>query len=247
MMFFRKKKNVSGDNTTPLVPSEVREKVRHIAFIMDGNRRYAKKRGLPAAYGHSEGAKNFTRIAEHCRDIGIDTVTVYAFSTENWNRSDDEVSALMNIFAEYMEKAKNTCHEKKIKLVFLGDKKAYPAAMREKAEMLEKETADYPLTLNIALNYGGRDEIVNAVNRLMEEGKTHIDKDDISSHLYTKDSPDPDIVVRTGGEYRISNFLLWQSAYAEYFFTETLWPELTGEEVDGIVRAFMKRDRRYGH
>ncbi len=239
-MFFRKKKQ------EPLSPDDVREKLRHIAFIMDGNGRYAKRRGLPREQGHIVGAKNFLDVVRHCRDIGIDTVTVYAFSTENWSRPESEVAGLMKLFEEHIMGAFERCKKEHIRVVFLGDKAPFSASLREKAEKLERETASYTQTLNVAMNYGSRDEIVRACNQLIAEGKTVVTKEDISSHLFTKGSPDPDLVVRTGGELRVSNFLLWQSAYAEYYFTETLWPALTAAEIDDIVRAYMKRHRRFG-
>ncbi len=237
--FFRKK---------PVLPppAEVAEKLRHIAFIMDGNGRWAQKRALPRKAGHVEGAKNFKKVIRHCRDIGIRTVTVYAFSTENWQRPDDEVEALMRLFDEYMESSLNSCLENSIRIVFLGSKERYPESLRLKAERMEEATRDGFYTLNIALNYGGRDEIVHAANACIREGKTVITKEDLSSHMYTAASPDPDLVVRTGGDLRISNFLLWQSAYAEYYFTDTLWPDLEAEEIDQMVAAFLGRKRRFG-
>lgn len=239
-MFFRKKKQVA------LSPEDVRGKLHHIAFIMDGNGRYAKRRGLPREQGHIAGAKNFLDVARHCREIGIDTVTVYAFSTENWSRPESEVAGLMKLFEEHIMSAFEKCKKEHIRVIFLGDKAPFSASLREKAERLEQETAAYTQTLNIAMNYGSRDELVRACNQLIAEGKTEVTKDDISAHLFTKGSPDPDLVVRTGGELRVSNFLLWQSAYAEYYFTETLWPALKANEIDDIVRAYMKRHRRFG-
>ena len=246
MLFgFKKKKKQSFAETLP-APERLRESLRHIAFIMDGNGRWAKKRLLPREQGHVAGAKNFVNVIEHCGDIGIETVTVYAFSTENWNRPEREVSALMNLFGEYMERALLKSKERGLRVVFLGDKARYPEKLRQVAEALEADTKDGKLTLNVAINYGSRDEIVNAVNSLIAAGKTSVTKEDISRSLYTAASPDPDLIVRTGGEYRISNFLLWQSAYAEYFFTETLWPDLSADEIDAIVLAFLNRDRRFG-
>ncbi len=237
--FFRKNRELPP-------PEAVAEKLRHIAFIMDGNGRWAQKRALPRKAGHVEGAKNFKKIVRHCRDIGIRTVTVYAFSTENWQRPDDEVEALMRLFDEYMMSSLDSCIENSIRIVFLGSKDRYPEALREKAERMEAMTKDGYYTINIALNYGGRDEIVAAANACIAEGKTVLTKEDLSAHMYTSKSPDPDLVVRTGGDLRISNFLLWQSAYAEYYFTQTLWPDLSDTEIDTIVREFMGRKRRFG-
>ena len=220
--------------------------IRHIAFIMDGNGRWAKKRGLPREYGHVKGAENFQRVVRHCGDIGINTVTVYAFSTENWNRPENEVAQLMKLLLEYIDSAIRELEENKIRFIFLGDKQRLSPELRESMEKLEKLSEKYSLTLNIALNYGGRAEIVHACNALIKEGKTEINEQDITSHLYTKQSPDPDLVVRTGGDFRISNFLLWQSAYAEYYFTKTLWPDLDSKEIDCIVSEFCTRHRRFG-
>ena len=244
MFCFWKKKENTVEVLPP--PEELRKRLRHIAFIMDGNGRWAKKRLLPREQGHVAGAKNFIDVIEHCGNIGIETVTVYAFSTENWNRPEEEVSALMSLFAEYMERALSKSKERGLRIVFLGDKSRYPGKLREVAEKLEDETKDGSLTLYVAINYGARDEITHAVNKLIAEGKTEVTPSDISGALYTALSPDPDLVVRTGGEYRISNFLLWQSAYAEYCFTKTLWPDLSKSEIDAIVLDFLNRDRRFG-
>lgn len=237
MIFAKKKK--SAEKGEGRIPS-------HIAFIMDGNGRWAKKRGMPREYGHIKGAEKFKEIVRHCGDIGIDTVTVYAFSTENWNRPENEVSALMKLLSQYIEGAKNELEENKIRFIFLGDKSKLSDELRTKAEELENLSRDYKLKLNIALNYGGRAELVHAFNSLLREGKTEITERDISEHLYTKDSPDPDLIVRTGGDFRISNFLLYQAAYAELCFTKTLWPDLTNKEIDEIVEDFSSRHRRFG-
>lgn len=241
MAFFLKKR------ATLPVPEELAKQLRHIAFIMDGNGRWAKRRGLPRTAGHIQGAKNFQKVLEHCGDIGIRTVTVYAFSTENWSRSEEEVSALMQLFNQYMDIGFRNCVEKDIRVIFLGDKSRYPAVLREKAEKLEADTASCHLVLNIALNYGSRAEILQAVNRCLQEGRASVTEEEFTEHLYTALSPDPDLVVRTGGDLRISNFLLWQSAYAEYFFTDTLWPDLSAKEIDSIVCNFLGRQRRYGN
>ncbi|MBQ1244183.1 MAG: di-trans,poly-cis-decaprenylcistransferase, partial [Clostridia bacterium] len=220
MIFAKKKTAEKSEGARP----------SHIAFIMDGNGRWAKKRGMPREYGHIKGAEKFKEVVRHCGDIGINTVTVYAFSTENWHRPENEVSALMKLLSQYIEGAQSELSENKIRFIFLGDKSALPEDLRIKAESLERASKDYTLTLNIALNYGGRAELVHAFNSLIKEGKTEITEKDISSHLYTKDSPEPDLIVRTGGDYRISNFLLYQAAYAELCFTKTLWPDLTNRE-----------------
>ncbi len=224
----------------------VDERLSHIAFIMDGNGRWAKKRGMPREYGHTVGAKTFERVIRYCGDIGIRVVTVYAFSTENWKRPEVEVRAIMKIFREYLHVARKKADENNIHVVFLGDKGIFPADVREKMTALEEGTAHRPLTLNIAVNYGGRDEIVHAVNTLIEEGKTAVTEEDISAHLYTAHCSPPDLIVRTGAERRLSNFLLWQAAYAEFYFCDTLWPDMGEDEINAAVEDFYARKRRFG-
>jgi len=239
-MFFRSKKDRLADTVT------VDERLKHIAFIMDGNGRWAKKRSLPREYGHKVGAQTFKKIALYCGDIGIKYVTIYAFSTENWKRPEREVNAIMELLSDYLDEAKRDLDKNNVRYIFIGDKAIFTEELREKMIELEEISKDKPLTLNFAVNYGGRDEIVNACRALIREGKEDITADDINSHLYTKESPDPDIIVRTGGEQRLSNFLLWQASYSEFYFTDTLWPDLDTSEVDTIVKAFYNRDRRYG-
>ncbi len=237
MLFFRQKKKE--------LPS-CEGRLRHIAFIMDGNGRYAKMRGMPRTFGHQQGAERMRRVVRHCGDIGIQTVTVYAFSTENWSRPKEEVDAIMQILERYLDEAFTLLGTENVRYIFLGDKTRLPESLRLKAEQLEERSSGNSLVLNIALNYGGRAEIVNACNELIREGKTAITEDELSAHLYTRESPDPDLIVRTGGDIRVSNFLLWQSAYAEFCFTKTLWPNLSNEEIDDIVRDFLTRHRRFG-
>ena len=225
---------------------QVDERLQHIAFIMDGNGRWAKKRGMPREFGHTVGAKTFEKVVRYCGDIGIRVVTVYAFSTENWRRPQNEVQAIMGIFREYLDRAQKKAEEYNIHTVFLGDKSIFPEEVRVRMERLEQETAHYPLTLNIAINYGGRDEIVHAVNTLIAQGKTEITEDDITANLYTAHCPPPDLIVRTGSEQRLSNFLLWQAAYAEFYFCDTLWPDMDEAAVDAAVEAFYARKRRLG-
>ncbi len=221
-------------------------KLRHIAFIMDGNGRWAKKRGMPRTYGHAAGAAVFKRIIEYCGKIGIGAVTVYAFSTENWKRPKEEVDAIMKIFRDYLDEAERSFSQKDIQLHFLGSKSVFPEETAKRMTALEKASAGRRLILNIAVNYGGRDEIVHAVNELIREGRTEICEEDITSHLYTKDSPPPDLIVRTGAEKRISNFLLWEAAYAELYFTDVLWPDFDERQVDLCVADFYARKRRFG-
>ena len=224
----------------------VDERLRHIAFIMDGNGRWAKKRGLPREMGHKQGAQVFKEIVRYCGDIGVKAVTVYAFSTENWKRPEKEVSALMKLFDSYISGfAKEMVHYD-IKIKIIGDTSALPENLREKITEIEEYTKDKSMILNVAINYGGRAEIAHAFNKMLSEGKINVTEEDISEALYTCNSPDPDIIVRTGGDMRISNFLLWQSAYSELYFTDTLWPDMKPEDVDAAVAEFYSRKRRFG-
>ena len=224
---------------------EMQNEIKHIAFIMDGNGRWAKNRMMPREYGHTFGAKTFKEVASHCYDLGIPNVTFYAFSTENWKRPANEVNAIMKLFMNYLDDAKKSL-DRDVGIVFLGSKSPFAEEMREKMEILEQETQSRPKKLCIAINYGGRAEIVDAVNKLAAEGKTEFTEDDITNNIYSGVCPPPDMIVRTGGEMRLSNFLMWQSVYAELFFTDTLWPDLTNKEVDAIIEQFNKRKRRFG-
>ena len=224
----------------------VDDRLKHIAFIMDGNGRWAKKRGLPREKGHVTGAKTLDKILHHCYERGIKTVTVYAFSTENWARPENEVKALMNLLDYYLDDSTKNAEENKLRYRMVGDMSIFPEKIRAKIDNLESITKDYDFTLNVALNYGGRAEIVHAFNELQKQGRTEITEKDISENIYTFDSPDPDLIIRTGGELRLSNFLLWQSAYSELYFTNTLWPDFREEEFDKALEEYSKRDRRYG-
>ena len=221
-------------------------RIRHVAFIMDGNGRWAKRRGLSRSAGHIQGAKAFRRVVRACHRYGIRFVTVYAFSTENWSRPKEEVDGIMRLLGDFLDEALAEAEKEEARVVFLGDKAPLSPALRAKAEEIERLTADKPYCLNIALNYGGRDEIVRACRALVAEGKGEISEADISANLYTAHSPDPDLVIRTGGDCRISNFLLWQSAYAEYYFTKTLWPDLGERELCRALTDFCHRHRRFG-
>lgn len=237
MFFLKKVKNA------PLV---VDERLQHIAFIMDGNGRWAKKRGMPREFGHRQGAATFRKIGRYCEKLGIKYMTVYAFSTENWKRPESEVQALLKLFDEYIDEGLAGMKDDAIHVKFIGNLSVFPKELREKMEKAERESAGKPFQLNIAVNYGGREEIVHACNRLIEAGKGEVTEEDISENIYTADCPDPDLVVRTGGDLRTSNFLLWQSAYAEYYFCPVLWPDLTEKDVDDAVAAFYQRKRRFG-
>lgn len=223
-----------------------KKRLSHIAFIMDGNGRWARSRGLPREAGHTEGAKNFMKVAEYCFAGGIDTVTIYAFSTENWTRPPHEVKAIMTLFTSYLKQGIREMTERNINVTFLGDKSPFEPSTRELMERIERESAENKYKLNIAVNYGGRCEIVNAVNRLIADGVTQVTEALIESRLYTAGQADPDLIVRSAGELRLSNFLTWQSVYSEFCFSETLWPDFAERDVDLAVEAYYNRTRRFG-
>lgn len=230
--------------TAPAVT--VDEHLKHIAFIMDGNGRWAVKRGMPRRFGHSYGAKKFKEIINYCGDIGIKYVTVYAFSTENWARPAAEVESIMKLLDDYLDECEESLEKYDIRLRFIGDMSPFSENFRARAASLEERSAKNRLSLNVALNYGGRDELVHAFNQLAAAGKKTVTAEDISHALYTDGIPDPDLIVRTAGEQRLSNFLMWQSAYSEFYFTDTLWPDMTPHDVDLAVEEFYKRKRRFG-
>ncbi len=229
---------------------------QHIAFIMDGNGRWAKQRGLERSEGHKAGAKTFRKITEYCADIGIKYVTFYAFSTENWNRPKSEVNALMKLFKEYLLEADERERENDIRqsrIHFIGEREGIPKDLLKLIERAEKQSAKYnKITVNIALNYGGRAEITHAVKEIakkVQSGELSINdiaEDTVSQNIYTAGQPDPDIIVRPSGEYRLSNFLQWQSAYSEFWYSDILWPDFTEENVNDIIRDYQKRNRRFG-
>lgn len=225
----------------------------HIGIIMDGNGRWAKKRGLPRSAGHTAGAQNFRTITRYCSDIGIRYLTVYAFSTENWKRPQDEVSALMKLFKQYLEEALTDFKDDSIVVRFIGDTSAFSPELQKLIERTERESADRTgMVLNIAMNYGSRDELVMAVKNISEEVKAgklsveDITADTVSSHLYTAGQPDPDLIIRPSGEYRISNFMLWQAAYTEFVILDKLWPDFSKEDLDSALKEFSRRNRRFG-
>ena len=222
------------------------ENFRHIAFIMDGNGRWAKKRGMPREFGHKAGGETFGRICRYCCDIGFKAVTVYAFSTENWKRPVKEVNAILDILDDYLDRLKRDYEKYHNRFRFIGDLSVLSPELREKIAYVETLNGQYEQVLNVALNYGGRQELTHAFEVLAAQGKTAVTEDDISSAIYTSHCGDPDMIVRTGGDLRISNFLLWQAAYAELYFTDKLWPDLTTDDVDEMIRAFYSRKRRYG-
>ena len=222
------------------------ERLRHIAFIMDGNGRWAQRQGMPRKYGHSVGAETFQRVAKYCHKLGIRYMTVYAFSTENWKRPPEEVRSIMDILEDYIDRCAEKTGKEDIHVCFIGNLSVFSQELREKMERIDRETAHNPFCLNIAINYGGREELVHACAELIRQGKEDITEADIAKNLYTAHCPDPDLVVRTGGDTRTSNFLLWQSAYAEYHFTDVLWPDLTEKDIDAAIIAFYSRHRRFG-
>ena len=236
-MFFRKKEKTE----TRILP-------RHIAIIMDGNGRWAKKRKLPRSAGHVAGSKNFKDIARYCNKIGIEYLTVYAFSTENWKRPKEEVDNIMNLFRQYLKDTENFKDEN-ISLQFIGSRENLPDDILALMEKAEQDSKDYTgMHLNIALNYGGRDEIVSAVRSLINDGvpAEDITEELIASHLYTAGQPDPDYIIRPSGEYRLSNYLIWQSAYAEYWFSDVLWPDFRPKHLEEALDEYNKRNRRFG-
>ena len=222
---------------------------RHIAIIMDGNGRWAKKRGLPRKAGHAAGAETFRRIATYCKDLGMEHLTVYAFSTENWKRSEDEVGSIMKLLEKYLLESIEKMERDRIRLKILGDTTALSSHLRELITKTDAIAAQLPgcFQANVCLNYGGRDEIVRAVNRFTAEHPGEaITEETLALSLDSAGIPDPDLIIRTGGEYRISNFLMWESAYSEFLFTDVLWPDFSEKDIDNAVSAFQRRDRRYG-
>ncbi len=221
---------------------------RHIGIIMDGNGRWAKKRLLPRTAGHIEGAKAFRKCLRHCVDLGIECVTFYAFSTENWKRPKDEVNAIMKLFSEYLDEGLDM-YEENIVMRFIGDRTPLSDSLKAKMEKLERETdGNNGTTCCLAVNYGGRDDILHAVKTLAAQGGdiSDITEDSISSNLYTSGLPDVDLLIRPSGEQRISNFLIWQAAYAEYVFMDVLWPDFSEKDLDSAIAVFAGRNRRFG-
>ena len=220
----------------------------HIAIIMDGKGRWAKKRSMPRTAGHVAGAKTFKNIARYCNKIGLKYLTVYAFSTENWKRPADEVKGIMNLLRDYLKDAENFKDEN-IRVKFIGNLEPLDDDIKELIKKDEEGSKDATgLNLNIAINYGGRDEITRAVRKIVSDGiaPEKITEQKISDYLYTADMPDPDFIIRPSGEYRLSNYLIWQSAYAEYWFSDILWPDFTTKDLDKAIEEFSRRNRRFG-
>lgn len=213
---------------------------------MDGNGRWAKNRNKPRVFGHKAGAVTLRKTLEYCRKIGVQYLTVYAFSTENWKRSKEEVDALMFLFKTYINSEREELIKNKIRFMVSGRADGVnPELMKAIKDLEEVTSKDYEVTLNIAFNYGGRAEITDAVNKILNEGKTHITEEEFSKYLYN-DIPDPDFLIRTSGEFRLSNFLLWQIAYTEIYVTEKYWPDFDEEEMDRAIESYSRRERRFG-
>lgn len=220
---------------------------QHIAIIMDGNGRWAKARRLPRLAGHREGANAVQRTIEAADQLGIKFITLYAFSTENWARPKEEVDGLMDLLCKTLDAYTDAASKKNYRLLVSGAREELPPAVLEKIEKAVQNTAaNTGLTVNLALNYGARQEIVHAVNALLRQGKKMVSMDDIAAHLYQPSLPDPELIIRTSGEERLSNFLLWQAAYSEFYFTPVLWPDFNAQELQKALDAFAQRTRRFG-
>ena len=242
-MFFKRKQKTLPPDALPA----------HIGIIMDGNGRWAEKRSLPRQVGHRYGARTFRKITKYCEKIGIKCLTVYAFSTENWKRPQSEVDSLMALLKEYLEESLSDFKSENIKTRFIGDISPLSPEIRELIKKAEEFTKDKTgLCLNIALNYGGREELTRAARSIAKEvAEGRLSPEDIGEellqkYLYTAGQPDPDLIIRPSGEYRTSNFLLWQSAYSEYVFTDVLWPDFKPADLDKALREYAKRNRRFG-
>ncbi|MDD6158530.1 MAG: polyprenyl diphosphate synthase [bacterium] len=220
---------------------------RHISIIMDGNGRWAQRRGLPRSAGHKAGAETFRRIARYCKDLGVEYLTVYAFSTENWKRPAEEVGTIMGLLEKYLLDSIAEMEEDRIRLRFFGDLSALSPRLQELIARTAEIAGRLPgcFQANVCLNYGGRDEIVRAARALAESGEEW-SEENFERHLDSAGIPDPELIIRPGGEYRVSNFLLWQSAYAEYVFSPKLWPDFQTEDIDDAIARYRTRDRRFG-
>ena len=243
---FRKENDKAGQVDFDRLP-------RHVAIIMDGNGRWAKKRGLPRTAGHKVGAETFRKIARHCKKLGIEYLTVYAFSTENWKRPAEEVETIMGLLKNYMAEAIESMEEEKIKLKFFGDMSALSPELQELVRKTDEMSSRIDgFQANVCLNYGGRDEILQAARAFAKEcaeGKADPDSltaEQFGSYLYSAGVPDPELIIRPSGELRLSNFLLWQCAYSEFYFTDALWPDFDEAELDRAIASYQKRDRRFG-
>ena len=237
---------------TPSVNENKQPVPRHIAIIMDGNGRWAKNRGLPRTAGHAAGAEAFRKIANYCRTLGVEYLTVYAFSTENWKRSADEVSGIMRLLGNYLKEALRDMEKNRVRFCFFGDLSRLSPNLQKLCEEAQSKSSDYDVQVNFCLNYGGRDELVRAAKMFAQDvadGKAQPDdltEEILSGYLYSKDVPDPELIIRPSGELRTSNFLLWQSAYSEYVFMNVLWPDFGPEDLDEAIAQYNRRNRRFG-
>ena len=219
----------------------------HIAIIMDGNGRWAAARGLPRSAGHREGAQAVRRTLEAARDMGIKYLTLYAFSTENWTRPKEEINTLMQLLERTLDEYQKSAQKADYRVLVSGERERLPAGILAKMDELVRSTeSNKGLTVHLALNYGARQEIVHVVNQILKEGLAEVTPQDISRRLYQPDIPEPDLIIRTSGEQRLSNFLLWQAAYSEFYFTPVLWPDFNKEELQKAVDAYRARKRRFG-
>ena len=225
----------------------------HVAIILDGNGRWAKRKGMPRSYGHVKGCENLEKVCSVAKELGVKYLTVYAFSTENWKRCKEEVDSLMKLFRNYMKKCLKIAKENRMRVKIIGDPSAFDLDLQEKIKELEAYSAQFDeLHFQIALNYGSRDEITRAVRQMGEDiqkgvlDPKQIQEDTISSYLDTRELPDPDLLIRTSGEERLSNFLMWQLAYTEFYFTDVPWPEFDKAEFEKAIAKYNQRDRRYG-
>jgi undecaprenyl diphosphate synthase len=241
----------AGDNNSLAIENGI---PRHIAIIMDGNGRWAQKRFMPRAFGHQAGVKAVRKIVEHCAQQGVEVLTLFAFSSENWRRPKEEVSLLMSLFVETLQREIDTLDKNGIRLRFIGDRSAFPEILQEKMRVGEAQTKENKaLTLVIAANYGGHWDMCQAFQKVVDKmaagelNKQPISPQLIEEHLSTAGLPDPDLFIRTGGEERVSNFLLWQLAYTEFYFTTTLWPDFDQKSLDDAINSFKSRQRRFGH
>ena len=241
----KRKDDTAGERETSGLP-------RHIAIILDGNGRWAKKRGLPRTAGHAAGTENFRRIATYCRDIGVEYLTVYAFSTENWRRPEDEVKTIMRLLDKYLHEAVDTMARDRIKMRIFGEVEGLSPELQKLVRRTNEISEGYEgFQANICLNYGGRDEIVRAARLYAEDYAAQradggLTEERFGGYLYSAGIPDPDLLIRPGGEQRISNFLLWQCAYAEFYFSDVLWPDFGTAELDAAIAEYRRRDRRFG-
>ena len=244
MLFFKPAEEAQADLTR--LP-------RHIAVIMDGNGRWARKRGLPRTAGHAAGAETFRTIATYCKEIGLEYLTVYAFSTENWKRPAEEVGAIMGLLKKYLLEAIGQMERDRVKMEFFGDLSPLPQELRDLCQRTREISTHYEgCQVNICLNYGGRDELLRAARAYAQEcleGKAdpnHLSEAQVSGYLFSRGVPDPDLIIRPSGELRLSNFLPWQSAYSEFYFTDVLWPDFSKEELHRAIAAYQSRSRRFG-